>query len=374
MHSEKLPFGLTRQALVCCAPFILFSSVAFLLGVVWDPQRIWANLLVVSYYLFGLGLGGALFLALLSLTGARWSTLIQPILIRLTALVPAGAAGIALVVFARPSLYPWTETDPSGSTFQAFWLSRPLFLFRTLLYLFGLWVMTSMLVHTMRREEIDNKKGKVSAAFLVVYALICWLASTDWIMSLEPKWSSTAFGVYNFSGMFLGTLAAVVVLVTFFARLGILGGNLTKEQWRDLGTLLFAFSSFWMYIWFSQYMLIWYVNNPEEAEYFVLRQQGPWQGLFLTNLVLNWGVPFVVLLFRRAKENWVVMLLVAVTVLVGRFLDLYLMVLPPVARDQTVFGFWDACLIPGAVALAVLISCRTVCFHQGKPEVRSIPS
>jgi hypothetical protein len=352
MIRDKLPCGLNWQAFLYCLPFLLLSAIAFVLGAAWEPQRIWANLLVVSYYLFGLGLGGALFLALLTVTGARWSMVIQPMLVKMTGLLPAGAVGIALVVFARPSLYPWTETDPNGSTFQAFWLSRPMFLFRTLLYLVVLWTMTSLLVRAARHEDIEKKKIQLSAAFLVVFSLICWLASTDWIMSLEPKWSSTVFGVYNFSGIFLGSLAAVVVFV------GILRCQLTKDQGRDLGTLLFAFSSFWMYIWFSQYMLIWYVNNPEEAEYFVLRQQGPWQGLFLANLVLNWGIPFVILLFRRAKENPAILMTVAAMVLLGRLLDIYLMVLPPLVRGESALGFWDACLIPGSVALAILILTR----------------
>ena len=364
MNRENFPFGLSRQAVLCCTPFILVSVVAFLFGVFWEPQRIWANLLVVSFYLFGLGLGGALFLALLSVTGARWSSSIQPILVKMTALLPAGAMGIALVVFARPSLYPWAGNDPTGSTFQAFWLSRPLFLFRTLLYLIVLWTMSSLLVRATRHEEIGGKKVGLSGAFLVVFSLICWLASTDWIMSLEPSWSSTVFGVYIFSGMFLGTLAAVVLL----AR--ILSNKLTKDQWRDLGTLLFAFSSFWMYIWFSQYMLIWYVNNPEEAEYFVLRQQGPWQGLFLANLVLNWGVPFVVLLFRRAKENPAILMTVAATVLFGRFLDIYLLVMPSVTRGQSMFGLWDVCLIPGTVALIALLVRRKQIPNFNWPEMQ----
>jgi hypothetical protein len=330
----------------------LFSGIAFVLGTLWDPQRIWANLLAVSYFLLGLGVGGALFLALLQVTGARWSTPIQPTLIKLTELLPAGAVGIVLVLAARPSLYPWVGGDQGGSTFQAFWLNRPFFLFRTLLYLFALLTMTSLLVRATRQEANRPDKTRLCAAFLVVFAFVCWLSSTDWIMSLEPKWSSTVFGVYNFSGIFLSALAAVVVLT------GLRAGNLSKKQFGDLGTLLFAFGSFWMYIWFSQYMLIWYVNNPEEAEYFVLRQHGPWQTLFLANLVLNWGVPFVVLLFRPAKENPAILMAVAVTVLLGRFLDLYLMILPPLVRGEAVFGFWDGCLIPGGVALAILILTR----------------
>jgi hypothetical protein len=110
-----------------------------------------------------------------------------------------------------------------------------------------------------------------------------------------------------------------------------------------------------MYIWFSQYMLIWYTNNPEEAEYFVLRQFDPWQPLFIGNLVLNWGLPFAILLFRRARENRLTLLLAAVSVLVGRWVDLVLMILPPVVRTGPPLEIADAILVLGMLALAVLI-------------------
>jgi hypothetical protein len=194
--------------------------------------------------------------------------------------------------------------------------------------------------------------------FLVVFAVTFWLASTDWIMSLEPGWSSTVFGIYHFSGMFLSAVAVATILVLWCDRCGLLAGHLTRDHLRDLGTLLFAFSSFWAYIWFSQYLLIWYVNNPEEARYFVLRQEEPWEALFIGNLVLNWGIPFVVLLFRPAKESPWVLGAVALVILVGRWLDLYLMILPPLGGSEAVLGFWDAALLPAMVALAVLLVAR----------------
>ena len=150
-------------------------------------------------------------------------------------------------------------------------------------------------------------------------------------------------------------LAAVIVLAIWLDRQGAVEGGLTRDQLRDLGTLLFAFSSFWMYIWFSQYLLIWHVNNPEETDYFVLRQYELWHPLFLANLVLNWGIPFFVLLFRPAKESPGVLLIVAIIVLLGRWVDLYLMILPPVAGEGPAFGLLDAGLLVGAAALAVLI-------------------
>ena len=127
---------------------------------------------------------------------------------------------------------------------------------------------------------------------------------------------------------------------------------------RDLGTLLFSFSSFWAYAWFCQYMLIWYVNNPEETEYFVLRQHDAWQPLFFANLVLNWGVPFVVLLSRRAKETPAILLSMAVIVLLGRCLDLYLMILPAPSVGTSGPLITDAGVFAAALGLAGLVVFR----------------
>jgi hypothetical protein len=332
---------------------VVLSAATVIVAVVSDSQRTWANLLVAGYGLVGFGLGAAVFLALLHLTGARWSDGIRRVIEKLTWLLPAGAVGM-LVVLLVPSFYPWARASHElGSTFQALWLNRPFFLLRALIYL-AAWIGLTWLLVRASRAGISRRK-QISALFLVVFAVTFWLASVDWIMSLEPHWSSTIFGVYNFAGMFLAAIAAVVVVAVWFDHLGLLGGRVTPSQWGDLGTLLFGFSSFWMYIWFSQYLLIWYVNNPEETEYFIVRQHPAWQPLFFANLVLSWGVPFLVLLFRPAKECRWALLVVACIVLVGRWLDVYLMVLPPVAGSGEVFGPWDACLIPGTVGLAALL-------------------
>ncbi len=327
----------------------------------WDPEHIAANLLVASYGLLGLGLGGSVLLALLLVTGARWSLPIRPAVERLTVLVPVGAAGVAIVLLAFPSLYPWyREPNDTNSPFQALWLDRSFFLLRSVVYL-GLWVgLVTGLVRAARRQA-DRPAGpgvRIAAVFLVVFALTCWLSAVDWIMSLDAPWSSTMFGIYQFAGMFLGALAALIVLVVWLEHGGYFGGRLTRDHRRDLGTLLFGFSSFWAYTWFCQYLLIWYVNNPEEAGYFLRRQQGPWPALTVASLALNWAVPFLVLLPRAAKENTLVLLAVAAAVLLGRWLDLYLMVLPSVADVAAVRLGADAALLAAATALGVLVLAR----------------
>jgi hypothetical protein len=360
----RLPAMATRlfQALA------LLGGGMFLAGVFLAAQQTWGNLLLVSYYLLGLGLGAAVLLALLHVTGATWAFALRRVPEALTALLPLGALGLGLVLLVRPSLYPWSRPEAGGlslSPLQQVWLTRPFFLVRSLVYL-ALWiVLARALVRATRgQEQTDTaasatKAVRLSALFLVVFAVTCWLASTDWIMSLEPRWSSTIFGVYHFAGIFLSALAAVLLVVIGLSWQGPFRNVLTRQHLYDLGTLLFGFSSFWMYLWFCQYLLIWYVNNPEETVYYWRRQEAGWQVLFLLNVVLSWGVPFVVLLFRPAKENRGVLAAMAVSILAGRWLDLDLMILRPLT-EAPLPSVWGVGLFLGGLGLVGLLVGRAL--------------
>jgi hypothetical protein len=361
----RLP-GVTLWLLV---GLVLLGSGLFLLGALRGDPQTWAHVLLASYYLAGLGLGGAVLVALLYVTGAGWAVALRRVPEAMTALLPLAALGLGLVLLAHPALYPWSNPAQDGvslSPFQRVWLTRPFFLLRSLAYLV-LWIALAFaLVRVSRRQDqtgatsLTARNVRLSALFLVVFAVTCWLASTDWIMSLEPQWSSTIFGVYSFAGIFLSALAAVTLVVVGLYWQGPFRNVLTRKHLHDLGTLLFGFSSFWMYIWFCQYLLIWYVNNPEETVYFWRRQQPGWQTLFLLNVVLNWGLPFAVLLFRRAKQTPWVLLTVAACILVGRWLDLYLMIMRPAAEAAPLPGIWGAGLFAAAAGLAALLIGRAL--------------
>jgi hypothetical protein len=292
---------------------------------------------LIGNYLLGIGLGSALLLALWEVTGARWAIRMRRVPEALTALLLLGAVVLGAVFLCYPSLYPWFDKQHNEalSPFQLTWFTRSFFLLRSLIYAL-LWIISAFLLvrSSRRRYRVDStlprRSPGISALFLVIFAVTCWLSSTDWLMSLEPHWSSTIFGVYNFAGIFVSGLAAVTALTIILYWVGPLRSVLTRNNLHDLGTLLFGFSSFWMYIWFSQYLLIWYVNNPEETSYFKHRLQGEWQRWIWLDIGLNWAVPFVVLLFRGAKRNSVILFAVACTVLVGRWVDLYVMVMPPI--------------------------------------------
>ena len=350
-----------RRLINICA---LIGVATLLAGVLITPQRTWANFLLVSFLLVCIGLAGTIFIALTNVIGAAWSVAFRRVPEAMTAALPLGAAGLFISFLFHASLYPWVAEHDTLTGFRHLWLDYRFFLVRAVVYIAAWLWFSGAIVRNSRLQDVDGnadhsvRNSRLSAAFLVVFAITFWLASFDWIMSLEPEWSSTMFGIYNFAGMFLGGIAVMTLLVIWLERLGPLSGVVNEEHLHDLGKMLFAFSTFWMYIWFSQYMLIWYAHLPEETVYFAERLHGNWQPLFILNLFLNWVVPFVVLMNRPAKRSRSVLAKVALVVLLGRWLDLYLMIMPPVDGRWPRIGVWEIGTIAGGVALFLTVFAR----------------
>jgi hypothetical protein len=348
----------THQALIA---FAAIGAIVAAAGAVMAPDRMWASWLLVAYYVLGLGLAGLCVVAIHYTAGASWSTPIRRVPEALAGTLPFAAVLLAAVFMARPQLYPWTIASSAAAAvspalaFKLAWLDRPFFLVRAAVYSLIWIVFAAAIRRASRRQDQDGDRRwtranvRLSAAFLIVFAFTFTLASFDWVMSLEPLWYSTIFGVYNFAGLFLSGLAAIILVALWLERTGPLQHVLTADHRHDLGKLLFAFSVFWMYIWFSQYMLIWYTNIPEEASYFVRRAHGGWFVLFLANVVLNWLVPFLALLRRDAKRHRQTLALVAAVVLVGRWLDVYLMIFPAVVGETPRIGVWELGLTAGGL-------------------------
>lgn len=346
------------------APALVVLGVASLaVGAVFDPSRLWPNLLLVSFFALGIGLSAAVFMALHFVSGAAWTVAFRRVSEAMVRTLPLGAAGIALVLALHPAMYPWVgESTMIG--FKGTWLSLPFFWFRAALFL-TLWVALAFaMVRTSQKQDLDDdskyadRNVQLAAAFLVVFGLTFWIASVDWIMSLEPHWYSTVFGIYNFSGLFVSGIAVLILLVAGFRRGSPLNDFVRPDHLHDLGKLLFGFSCFWAYIWFCQYMLIWYANIPEETVYYARRQQGLWLPLFYLNFGLNWVIPFITLLPRSAKRNPVVLMRVAFVVLAGRWLDLYLLILPASGGASVGFGVWELGLAAGVGGAFWMVASR----------------
>jgi hypothetical protein len=348
--------------ILCCLAVV--AGAALSSGLYQDPDRAGRDLLIVGYYLLTLGLGAMVFVALEYVTGAGWGIAIRRVPEAMAAIIPIGSLAIGLFLLGWPSIYPWAQASAEAGTartpFTETWFRYPFFLARSFIYLASWLLFAYALVRTSRRQDTDGALAhtranvRISAAFLAVFAITFWLAGHDWLMSLEPERSSTIFAVYQFAGLLESALAAIILLTALMRWFGPFRGVVTAEHAHDFGKLLFGLSTFWMYLWFCQYMLSWYVNNPEEVSYFTRRLEGGWGPFFIWNIVLNWAIPFVILLSKATKRRLGVLAIVSLVVLAGRGLDLYLEIFPA-ASAQPAFGLAEAGLLLGAAGLFSLV-------------------
>ncbi len=362
-------YNLPREQKRLLSGMAIGGAVVLLLGAAFTPIHVWSNLLVVVFYLLTLALGGALFIALTYISGAAWPVAFRRIPEAMAGLLPIAGVAMVAVLLIRMNAYGWHyhgTGDPGTMWFKEIWLTPTFWILRAAAYI-AIWVILATLLITQSRKQdatgdtaITVRNVRLSALFLVVYPITFSLASIDWIMALEPLWFSTMWGVYNFAGMIQATLATIVLLGLVLRKPGRpLHGVFTDEHLHDLGKLLIGFSCFWMYIWFSQYMLIWYTNIPEETSYFMARTHGPWGPVVVVAIALNWIIPFLALLPRPAKRSGRIMVRVAIIVLIGRWVDLYVMVVPSTVSDMRVFGVWEVaaiCLGIGVAGLAIFRS------------------
>lgn len=340
----------------------------FVVGLFVDPTRAWGGFLMGFLLLVSLALAGPVFLAFLTMAGARWSAPLCRVPQAMASALPAAFVAGAVLVCGTSSLYEWSHpsvvaADPLLAA-KAPWLSSTGFALRTLLVL-ALWnLLARGLVrrcdeYAERGDDLASaRRLRAAAVFVVVVAVTFSIASVDWLQSLEPHWFSTIFPLLSFSALAAAGLAAAVLLVLLAERRGALSGVLRDEHLHDLGKLLFALTLVWAYLWYCQYMLIWYTDIPEETAHYVARQAGPWWMLVRTSLVLAWGVPFAALMARTACRSRKVLARVACVVLVGHVVALFVQVGPPLMGATPSFGPWELGPLAAALCLFFLLALR----------------
>ena len=324
-------------------------------GLFTNDGRFWPSFLLNAFFFLTLALGAAVFVSINHVANAGWSTAIRRVPEAMMGYLPLGGLAMLMLFFGRDALYEGLRTSfgygGKPMVFKNAWLSTPFFFSRMVVFL-GLWILFAWLIRReSQRQDLDGDPGhtrksrKYSAIFLAVFAFTFTFASFDWLMSIEPLFYSTIYAFYVISGLLLSGFAAITVLVIVLRRRGFLT-EVNENHLHNLGKLVFGFSTFWAYIWLCQYLLIYYANLPEETIYYLRRMQTPgWNALFFANIFLNWLIPFVVLLSRGAKRNEGWLLLACGIVLVGHWVDLYVMIFPAFEHSA----------LPGLVDLAVVI-------------------
>lgn len=362
-----LPARWARGLLLAAAVGVAFT----LLGWGVAHTRTAAGLLLAANYTLGMGLAALCFLVLVNVTGGRWATALRRVPEALAGTLWLGGVLVLLSFTGIGVLYEWSHADvvagdPLLQAKQG-WLDVGGFVFRGAVFLAVWWLFAAALRrHSLRQDEApgpapSRRRLVLSAAFLPVLAVTFSLATFDWLMSLAPHWFSTVFALYNFAGMFTAGLGALLVLTIVLRRLGPLAGLVRDDHLHDLGKLAFGFATFWAYLWFCQYMLIWYSNIPEETTWYVARGAGAWSVVMLLNPLVNWLVPFLALLARGPKRTESTLLKVGVLLLLGRWLDLYTLIQPThgVLDAGPALGPWEVAPLLAGAALCTLLAFRT---------------
>lgn len=316
--------------------------------------RLLGNLLVNSFFFFSIGLGALFFLTLQYATETGWYASVKRVFEAVSGFLPYGI-GLLLVVLLTITftdgggLYIWMDSSEvaKDKMLQAkdFYLNKGFFWIRTLVYLGVYLIFWNGFRKRSLQEDIEGgsdihfKNYKKAALFLVFFAVFSSTSAWDWIMSIDAHWFSTLFGWYVFAGMWCSTMIVLVCLVLYLKKQGYLS-RVNESHIHDLGKWTFATSFLWSYLWFSQFMLIWYANIPEEVTYHLTRIEH-FKGMYFGMFFINFAFPMLLLMSRDAKRHAGVLTAVGMIIFAGHWVDVYLMVTGGSLGKHAKFGLLE---------------------------------
>jgi hypothetical protein len=344
-------------------------------GIVVDAQRGWTSLLLNHFFFMSLALGGLFICAIQYASSAMWSAPIRRLAESFGAYLPAVLVGFLLIGFLGMShLYAWTNPDyVKGDVVlehKAAYLNVTSFIIRNLVAI-GLWfffrakLVGNSVAQDKTGDVVYTKRNKIlSPIFLIVFGLTYTMASFDQLMSLDAHWFSTMFGVYTFAGLFTASLAMMTIFTILLRRNGMLKGIVNENHLHDCGTFMFAFTIFWAYIAFAQFMLIWYANLPEETMYFTHRMYGNWMYVSVFLLVGKFMVPFFALIQRESKRSESRLMKVAIWILFAQWIDLIWIIQPEFFKDGPRVSWIEIAGFLGFAGVFGLLTTRFLAKHN----------
>ena len=344
---------------------LLFAGLVLVaLSYVLDSTRSSFNGIILLMFLTSVGLGSLFLIAIEYLGGAVWSTpyrRISEFLAAVLLIVPLAAIP---VYFNLHDIFHWMHHDIVEADAllkgKEPYLNVTFFTIRIILF-FAVWIIFYfILIRNSRKQDVTKDQKlttrniKVSAIFIPFFAITITFAAIDWMMSLEPHWFSTIYGVYYFSGTVLAALAALTFIVVYLNEKGLFIKGIISDHYYSLGALLFAFTNFWAYIAFSQFMLIWYANLPEETFWFMQRWEGNWKIITVFLILVKFLVPYAGLVSQPSKMNPKRLMSMSLIILIAHFVDLYWLIMPTYSKSGIVFGWMELGFI--ILAFGVVIS------------------
>jgi hypothetical protein len=348
-------------ALLAC----LAGAILCLLGFFINRPQLFRSWLFAHQFFLSLALGGLAMLMVHHLMGGQWGILVERILEAMAHTLPLLALLFIPIFFGMKPLYIWTHADEVATNphlqSKAAYLNTPSFIARAVLY-FVIWIIFAWLFRrwSLRRDRepalalaISRRMVNASALGLIVYFLTMTFAAIDWMMSLEPEWYSTIYGSTIIMSQGLQALALASMMLYWIGDAETLRPLLRPKALIDLGNMLLAFLILWTYMAFVQYLIIWMGNLKEEVPWVLRRSHGGWQGVAVMLIVLNFFLPFFLLLFRAIKRDVALMLVVAAAIQIMRLVGMHWLIAPAfhptlsvhwldLAALAAVGGFWTA--------------------------------
>lgn len=360
-NAMKKPFSIPTWVKQISAVFIFIGAVTLLSSLFFnDYKRVGFSYLVPYVYFLFLSMGALFFLTVQFVSQSGWSVNIQRIMEAVSSYLPYSAVLIIPLLYYGFYVYEWFSPDHDDPLLmqKKSYLNFSFFLFRLVLF-FSVWIF--FFQKLLKFSFSQDKDGKIiwtqksikySVGFLLFFVPSFSLLSVDLLMSLDFHWFSTIFGVYTFSGAFQSSLAIIILFSVYFMPES--KGAINENHLHDLGKFLMGMTLFWAYIAFSQYMLIWYANLPEETTFFIPRSKTPWMWVSLSLLVFKFIIPFFCLLPRWVKRNYKTISGLSILILIMQYVDIYWLVYPAFNPDQLFWGLFDFGFFLGFLGLFLL--------------------
>ena len=351
-------FTINKKAKNFSMALMAIGLIALIYGFSTDAHRAWPSLLFNNYFFIGIAVFGVFFVAKQYVSEAGWSIVLKRVPEAVMSALPVMSLIMLFIMFASimhwNHIYHWLHEgimDPASDHYDKIiagkeaYLNGSFFIIRTIIYLLG-WNYfakklraLSVLEDKVVGTAIHFKSVSTSAWFMVFFAVTSAMASWDWIMSIDPHWFSTIFGWYVFAEWGAIGFTTILLFTLYLKRQGYLE-DVNENHIHDLGKWIFAMSLVWTYMWFSQFMLIWYANIPEEVTYFMARLEVEnYKFLFWFSMIINFIAPIILLMSRDAKRNNGRLIFVGCVILVGHWINSYLLVTPGTLGTHGHIGF-----------------------------------
>lgn len=361
-----------RRALITGGVALALCAI----GAVANPDQFLRSYLVGYLFWVGMALGSIAIVMLHNLVGGSWGFVIRRLLESGMRTLPLMLILLAPLLLGLRHLYVWAqpETVVGDALLQhkSPYLNVPFFLVRTALY-FATWFVLAYFLNKWSAEEDRGNSGAVkgrlrrlSGPGLVIYGLTATFAAVDWVMSLEPHWFSTIYGVIFVVGQVLAALSLAIVVLLLLARRPPMADVLRPQHSHDLGNLMLAFVMLWAYVAFSQFLIIWSGNLPEEVTWYVARFHGSWGWFAVFLVAFHFAIPFLLLLSRRTKRRLNVLAKLALAIIIVRFVDLFWVVTPAFHGSSLHFHWMDLLAPVGIGGIWVGVFVRQL---KGRPLI-----